>query len=138
MTRAEETDLAANSVLVWDADNRRAVGSNEYAKITYVNAISGLTPSINAAYTENIMLDVNTMTHIAELTENITITLSQGTVGFDNEWDFSITQGDTAYSVNLPAISWGLGIAPSFAANTTTICRLYYVGSKLCGEWVTA
>ncbi len=56
---------------------------------------------------------------------------------FDNEWAFEVTQGDTAYELSLPTIRWGLGVAPTFAANTTTLCRLYKVNGTLCGEWVS-
>lgn len=57
--------------------------------------------------------------------------------GFDNEWDLQLTQGETAYQIALPVICWGLGVAPTFAANTTTVCRLYKIGDTLCGEWVS-
>ena len=57
--------------------------------------------------------------------------------GFENEWFLEITQGTVAHRVGLPTIRWGLGISPSFAPNTSTICRIYKIGSTLCGEWVS-
>ena len=76
------------------------------------------------------------MTYIAELAGDISITLGDSVPDYDNEWAFSITQGQTAYEVTLPTVNWQAGIAPVFAANTTTEIRLYYIGSTLKGVWI--
>ncbi len=88
-------------------------------------------------YAAEITVPTNRMTCISPLTGAVGITLGAAREGLDNEWSFQITQGVTAYNVVLPVIHWGLGIAPLFAAQTTTLCRLYYMGETLCGEWVS-
>ncbi len=57
--------------------------------------------------------------------------------GYDNEWGLTLTVGDPIAQIYIPTTHWGLGIAPTFASNTTTVIRWYYVGETLCGEWVT-
>ncbi len=99
---------------------------------------SGLVPRISCPATDIMSLDANTMTAIGALAAPVSILIADGPAGYDNEWDFSITQGELAHSVTLPAVRWGLGIAPAFAAGTTTYRRLYYIGSTLCGEWSVA
>ncbi len=103
----------------------------------YADATSGVPKLAEIAYAPSVTLAVNTMSVIAELTGAISISLAPGVEGYDNEWSFTVTQGATAYDIVLPSIMWGLSIAPTFAARTTTVCRLYYVGEKLCGEWVS-
>jgi len=66
------------------------------------------------------------------------VTLGAGVSGYDNEWDVIIPMPNPVVTLTLPTVSWGQGYAPTFAAGTTTIIRLYYVGATLCGEWVTA
>lgn len=66
------------------------------------------------------------------------IELNPGTENVDNEWAFTLIMPANGYpSVGLPVIHWGLGIAPAFEPGTTIVCRLYYVGETLCGEWVS-
>ncbi len=97
---------------------------------------SGLVPQQNSPYSANVTIPSNTMINFDELEGAFDVSLAEGVKNYDNEWDFTITQGATAYDVVLPVIEWGLGIAPTFSANTTTLLRLYYVGQTLCGEWV--
>lgn len=78
------------------------------------------------------------MTEIGTLTGACSVTLVPGEDDYDNEWDFTITQGATAQMLTLPAVEWSIGIAPTFAANTTTVCRLYYIGGVLHGIWEVA
>lgn len=99
---------------------------------------SGLVPKTNTHYAPEITVQANTMTDIAILSGAVTITLGDGVENYDNEWDFVIKQSETAQTVIMPTVNWGLGIAPTFAANTNTICRLYYIGNTLCGEWSVA
>ncbi len=105
-----------------------------------INAAIGTRPSpiatVSIAYASEITVAPNTETNISTLTGDIQISLGAPIAGVSNEWDFVISQGDTAYDVVLPEIVWGLGIAPTFSENTSTMCRLYYVGDTLCGEWV--
>ncbi len=77
--------------------------------------------------------------HMAYITPIITMgfTLGEGVAGYDNEWGLTLTMGDNARPIYLPATRWPLGVAPTLAANTTTIIRWYYVSDTLCGEWVT-
>ena len=96
---------------------------------------SGLVPQQTVECAYDIILLANTHTVINTLTGDINITLGDAVNGYANEWIAVITQGDTAYSVNLPNIEWQLGIAPTFAADTTTEIRLYYVDSTLKGVW---
>lgn len=98
---------------------------------------SGLVPKVSVNYAAMVEVASNTMTAIGTLTGAVDIFLGEPINGYDNEWDFTITQGETAQDVALPTIAWGLGIAPAFPPSTTTLCRLYYVGETLCGEWVT-
>ncbi|MDD6308218.1 MAG: hypothetical protein PUB07_02540 [Clostridia bacterium] len=97
---------------------------------------SGLNPLIQVPYAASLTVSANTMTYIAELAGDISITLGDSVPDYDNEWAFSITQGQTAYEVTLPTVNWQAGIAPVFAANTTTEIRLYYIGSTLKGVWI--
>lgn len=91
---------------------------------------------IEASITEGtINAPANASTVIHELTGPVIIMLGDRIQGYDNEWTFTVTQGAAAQTIALPDIHWGLGIAPAFSANTTTQCRLYYVGEALCGEW---
>ncbi len=61
-----------------------------------------------------------------------------GVEGYDNEWGLTIHMSVYAQTVTFsPSVTWGLGIAPTFPPGSTTICRFYYVGETLCGEWVT-
>ncbi|MBQ6848109.1 MAG: collagen-like protein [Clostridia bacterium] len=98
---------------------------------------SGLLPRQSSPYYQEVSVPANTMINYNELTGDFNVSLQNGISGYDNEWDFTITQGDTAYNVILPTVYWGFGIAPAFPANTTTLCRLYYIGNTLCGEWVS-
>ena len=103
----------------------------------YADATSGVPKSVQVSGGSAVVLEVNTMSVIPELTEGISISLAPGVEGYDNEWGFTLTQGATAFDIVLPGVKWGLGIAPDFAAGTTTVCRLYCVGDKLCGEWAS-
>ena len=98
---------------------------------------SGLVPRQSSPYYNEVVVPANTMVNFNQLEGQFSVSLGAGVSGYDNEWDFTITQGDVAYNVFLPTVYWGLGIAPSFNANTTTLCRLYYLGTTLCGEWVS-
>lgn len=98
----------------------------------------GLVPSRSVPYAPSVSVAANTMTSIGTLTGACAITLGEGVEGYDNEWGFIIEQGETAQTLTLPSVAWGLGIAPSFAANSVTQCRLYYISDTLCGEWVCA
>ena len=100
------------------------------------NKLIATFPLSDVDYAENVVAQANRMTNISTLTGNINISLGDAVSGYDNEWDFTVMQGDTAYDVALPTVNWGFGVAPSFSANTTTVCRLYYIGNTLCGEWV--
>lgn len=103
------------------------------------NTCDGITtfamPKASIPYAPTITVAANTMSNIATLTGAITITLGDGIEDYDNEWDFVIEQGATAQTITLPAVVWGMGIAPTFAANSVTIVRLYYIGDTLRGEW---
>ena len=91
---------------------------------------------IDVAYSANVEIPANDVYNIAELSGDIAIDLKAGEAGKANEWDIVITQGDTAHAVTFATpVNWGLGIAPTFAANTSTMIRLYYIADKLCGEW---
>lgn len=96
-----------------------------------------LTPIKDVEYQPEIALEANIMSNIAELTGDVTISLEEGTTGYDNQWIFLIKQGATAYTVNLPEIQWysSAGIAPSFGINTVTEVRLCYRNNKLVGSW---
>lgn len=89
----------------------------------------------------NLNCGINTMTviDVASFTGTAfgAITLMQGAPLYDNEWGITVIQGATAKPITLPSITWGLGIAPTFGADSTTVMRLYYVGEVLCGEWVS-
>ncbi len=88
----------------------------------------------------SLYLDANKMTiyDASQIPYEIGVYLKEGVEGYDNEWGMTVIQGETAVPVNCgTAPHWGLGIAPTFAANTTTVCRFYYVGDTLCGEWVS-
>ncbi len=98
---------------------------------------SGLVPAVEVPYAAEITVSANTMTNIAPLSGPVSIGLGDGMTGIDNEWDFTLTQGESAQDVVLPEIHWGLEMAPTFEGGTTTVCRLYYVGDTLCGEWVS-
>lgn len=99
---------------------------------------SGVTPSETVPYAVAVEVAANHMTYIAMLSGDISITLGPGMDGYDNEWNFTVTMGETVYAVTLPYVRWGAhGLAPAFPANTVTVCRLYRVSGILCGEWVT-
>ena len=98
---------------------------------------SGLIPRQRSPYYSEVIVPANTMVNYNQLTGEFSVSLGSAVSGYDNEWSFTITQGDYAFDVFLPTIHWGLGIAPTFSANTTTLCRLYYLGTTLCGEWVS-
>jgi len=98
--------------------------------------LSGLMPLVNAPYASALMLDANTHIVIDTLTGAITLTLGPPVAGFANEWVFTVTQGATAQNVVLPVIKW-VPAMPTFAANSTTEVRLYYVGSQLNGMCFT-
>ena len=98
---------------------------------------SGLVPQVERAATASMTVAANTFTVISPLTGDLTLSLGAAVDGYDNEWDFTITQGATAYAVHLPAVCWGFGFAPAFSAGSTTVCRLYRVSGTLCGEWTT-
>ncbi len=99
--------------------------------------ISGLQPlqDIGSPESTVLILPANTMTVITP-TMIHGFVLGSGIAGLDNEWGLTIMMGNTAHTLSLPATKWTLGIAPTFAAGTTTVCRFYYVGNTLCGEWV--
>lgn len=99
---------------------------------------SGLVPfaGLPASVAGCRTLSANRM-YRATLTGDETFAFAGAVSGYDNEWDLELTQGSTAYQIGLPVIRWGLGISPTFAANTTTVCRIYKVGDTLCGEWVS-
>ncbi len=78
----------------------------------------------------------NKMVRYHNLNTGLELDFAPAIEGYDNEWNFTVTQGDVEYEIILPEISWGFGIAPTFKANTDTVCRIYKVGDKLCGEWV--
>ncbi len=113
-----------------------APGVSVYQQLAARGA-EGYVPQEACASSGNMTLAANVMSLIGPLTGNVTISLGPGLEGYDNEWDFTLTQSTVPHTVTLPAIRWGLGIAPTFAASTTTVCRLYYVGNALCGEWVS-
>ena len=98
---------------------------------------SGLMPRRSSPYYSEVTVPANTMVNFNQLMGNFSVSLGKAVSGYDNEWSFTITQGDVAFDVFLPTVYWGLGIAPTFSANTTTLCRLYYLGTTLCGEWVS-
>ncbi len=102
--------------------------------------LSGLMPLRDLGIPTNTVLRIppNTMTVITAAGSAKTVALVDGPDGYDNEWGLTVTMGTSAVTVKLPSVKWPLGIAPTFAASTTTICRFYYVGETLCGEWVTA
>jgi len=95
---------------------------------------SGLVPAITAAYASNVTVAANTMTTLT-LSGATTVTLGAGVSGYDNEWDVIIPMPNPVVTLTLPTVSWGQGYAPTLAAGTTTILRLYYIGVTLCGEW---
>ncbi len=98
---------------------------------------SGLLPLVRVSVSGGLCtLPANRLTVIEALPDDTIFVLGPAEEGFDNEWAVQIRQGPTARMVVLPTVRWGLGIAPTFAANTTTVCRLYSVGDILCGEWV--
>ncbi len=82
-------------------------------------------------------LPANRMSRL-HLIGSAAFSLEAGRENYDNEWGLSISVGTVPYPLTMPATQWTTGIAPTFSVNTTTVCRLYYVGSTLCGEWVTA
>ncbi len=96
---------------------------------------SGLVPRVSRGAAASMTLSANTLTEISAPDRDITLSLAPGEEGYANEWAFTLTQGATARNVTLPSIYWGMGIAPAFLANTATLCRLYHIGSVLCGEW---
>lgn len=98
---------------------------------------SGLLPRVCLPYARYITVQANTVTEIGTTDGSLEISFGEGLPGYDNEWNFTVTQGEEAYDIILPEIRWGLGIAPAFHAESTTFCRLYMVGAVLCGEWVS-
>lgn len=95
-------------------------------------------PKASIPYAPSVTVAANTLTTIGTLTGACTVTLGSGDAAYDNEWGFAITQGAEAKTLTLPEVVWTLGIAPLFAANTTTVCRLYYIGETLHGVWEVA
>ncbi len=95
----------------------------------------GIFPTVTVPYAAEFEIKPNTMTNIAPLEGAITLTLGDGLDGYENEWAFTITQGETARTITMPTAEWTLGIAPTFAAGTTTEVRLYYLGDTLRGVW---
>lgn len=114
-----------------DADSDKSNG--EKGERGYI----GLMPRQSSPYYSEVTVPANTMVNFNQLMGNFSVSLGKAVSGYDNEWSFTITQGDVAFDVFLPTVYWGLGIAPTFSANTTTLCRLYYLGTTLCGEWVS-
>lgn len=112
------------------------MGEAPIKRLHFNGVFRGLAPKVTIEYASDVTIPSTVMAEIAQLTGDITIILGDGIEGYDNEWCAVITQGETAYNVVLPEIKWGLGIAPTFLANTTTLLRLYYISGTLCGEWV--
>ncbi len=96
---------------------------------------SGLVQKQSRTYSPAVSVPSNVLVDIAALEGDIGISLGEGVVGYDNEWVFTVTQGEVAYNVMLPAIEWTLGIAPVFAADSVTEIRLHYKGERLMGVW---
>lgn len=93
---------------------------------------------------------VNTLLEVTSLSANCLFVIappSEDIEGADNKWDLMVTQGETAYDVDVLArgegpeireIRWVRGYAPSFPANSITICRMYRLtNGDVGGEWVT-
>ncbi len=119
-----------------EAAERCATDAAESARaLDRAVAAYGLMPIIDLPYSPEIVASANQMTHISELEGDIFITLGERIEGFDNEWCFVITQGETAYNVALPEILWVLDIAPAFDAGSVTEVRLHYKGEQLEGVW---
>ena len=137
----DETQVTLPSALsttayIYDYEHMCANEVSESMTAYVDNKLIATFPLSDVDYAENVVAQANRMTNISTLTGNINISLGDAVSGYDNEWDFAVTQGDNAYDVALPTVNWGFGVAPSFSANTTTVCRLYYIGNTLCGEWV--
>ncbi len=104
---------------------------------------TGMLPlnDLSASSTTFHTLPANHMTLFAATIDANVFTLGDGVEGYDNEWGLTLTmterEGGGATQIYLPTTRWPLGVAPTFAANTTTVIRWYYVGDTLCGEWVT-
>lgn len=103
---------------------------------------TGMLPlnDLSASSNNQVTLPANSMTIIeGVLIESYSVYLNLGerVEGYDNEWGMTFHMGETVHGVYFPTTRWPLGIAPTFAANTTTVIRWYYVGDTLCGEWVT-
>ncbi len=99
---------------------------------------SGLLPLVPLTLTGGgtCTLQANHMTVVTNTSGTVTLEVGAGVSGMDNEWAVQFTM-PAVYSVEFPTVHWTLGIAPVFLAGGTTICRFYYVGTVLCGEWVT-
>ncbi len=95
----------------------------------------GVTKVVNVPYAASVTVEPNNITEISVLSGACSVTLGDGPFGLDNEWAFLITQGDVAYDVVLPEVVWQMGMAPSFAENTSTEVRLYLRGGVLKGVW---
>ena len=108
-----------------------------YWRLLALRGAEGFLQLISVPYAASLTITANIMTEIAVLTGAITLTLGPPLSGYDNEWGFTLTQGATAYNVVLPVIKWA-GAMPTFAANSTTQVRLFYVGSQLTGVWFSA
>ena len=130
---AEETDLRLHEA----ADAGAFNGRDGLPGVRGERGYSGLLPHVTRGATDAMTLAANHVTSITPLEKDITLALSPGEEGYANEWAFTVTQGEEAFAVNLPAVRWGLGIEPHFPPNSITLCRLYYLDSILCGEWVS-
>lgn len=130
LTREETGNLVDGAVLVWNAGQYKAVGSNEFIK-------TNMTPKvIETLSAGSIVVSSKVIKEIPLVTGDITITLDEGLDGYCNEWIFIIHQGETVYNINLPNIEWDRGFAPNFSPNTVTEVRLWYKGNTLQGVWL--
>ena len=144
---AGSAGAAANSATAarveWNIDGDR-VGFKHGSEAAYEytphlkgeRGYSGLVPAVTAPYAASVEAAANTETTLT-LTGATTVTLGAAVEGYSNEWDVIVPMPDPAVTLTLPAITWGNGATPTFDAGTTTIVRLYYIGTQLNGEWVT-
>lgn len=106
---------------------------------------------VNAGHPTPISANRMTIIDGVDTMTSFPIMLYRGVEGLHNEWDFQITTGaettftgdlifmayDMALGETIP-VRWGqINSAPTFSPGTTTLCRMYYIGDTLCGEWVT-
>ncbi len=97
---------------------------------------NGVFNSIEMPWASEMVIPANIVVKPILLEGATAFGLGEGHDGKDNEWIFALEQGETAYDLTFsPNVYWGFGFAPTFDVNTITQCRLYYIGSKLCGEW---